>query len=119
MGLFGRTSGCSASYNHSYISYGRPWTLILSLGDLLLQWIRSFFSNEPLQLSLPNESFYLLLQVVAISCVMTMITVEMAVLVSRSLLRISVQLTKRGQGSFVLDLHQDLVDRGKIGRAHV
>ena len=52
----------------------------------------------------------MLLQVVAVGFVMTMVTVEAAILVSRPLIRISLQLAKKGQGSFVLDLHQDLVD---------
>ena len=54
----------------------------------------------------------MLLQVVAVGFVMTMVTVEAAILVSRPLIRISLQLARKGQGSFVLDLHQDLVDQG-------
>ena len=83
------TSSHCAPYNHSYISYGRPRTLILPSGSLLLRWIRSFLANEPLQLSLPNKGFNLLLQVVAVSGVMVVITVEAAVLVSKYFIRIS------------------------------
>ena len=39
-------------------------------------------------------------------------TVKVAILVSRSLLWISLQLASERQGSFVLNLHQDLVDQG-------
>ena len=43
---------------------------------------------------------------------MTVVTMEVAILVSRPFIRISLQLARKCQGSFVLDLHQDLVDRG-------
>ena len=58
-------------------------TLVLLSGNLFLWWVHSFLVDEPLQLSLSDKSFYLLLQVVAVSCVMTVITVKTAVL-SRS-----------------------------------
>jgi len=105
MGLSGRNRGRSASYNHSYISYGQPRALVLPLWNLFLRWFRSLLADESLQLSLPDESFNLLLQVVTVSCVMTMITVETTVLVFRPLIRISLQLARKGQGSFVLNLH--------------
>ena len=89
MSLFGQTGGRHASHNHSYIPYGRPWTLVRPLGHLLLRWVRSLLIDEPLQLSLPDESFNLLLQVIVIGCVMTVVSVEAAVLVSRPLIRIS------------------------------
>ena len=41
---------------------------------------------------------------------MVVIMVEVAILVSRPLIWISLQLAREGQGSFVLNLHQDLVD---------
>ena len=56
-------------------------------------------------LSLPDKGFNLLLQVVAVNGVMTMITVEAAVLVSRPFIRVSLQVARKGQGSFVLNLH--------------
>ena len=95
MGHFGRTSGCCASYNHSYFSYGRPKTLVLLLGNLLLWWVHSFLADKPFQLSLSDESFYLLIQVVAIGCVLIVVAVEAAVLSSRPLIRISLQLARK------------------------
>ena len=112
MSLFGQTRGRRASHNHSYIPYGRPWTLVRPLGHLLLRWVRSLPTDKPLQLSLPDESFNFLDQVVVVNCVVTVIMVETAVLVFRPLIRISLQLAKKGQGSFIYDLHQDLVNRG-------
>ena len=43
---------------------------------------------------------------------MVVITVKAAILVYRPLIRISFQFVGKGQGSFVLNLHQDLVDLG-------
>ena len=43
---------------------------------------------------------------------MTVITMKMTVLVFGPLIGVSLQLTEKCQGFFVLDLHQDLVDRG-------
>ena len=43
---------------------------------------------------------------------MDMIMVETVVLVSRPLARVPLQLARECQGSFVLDLHQDLINRG-------
>ena len=63
-----------------------------------------FLPNEPLQLSLPNKSFYLLLQVITFGHIVVVIAVEMAVLVSRSFAGVTFQLAKECQGSFVLDL---------------
>ena len=88
MSLFGQTGGRHASHNHSYIPYGRPWTLVRPLGHLLLRWVRSLLIDEPLQLSLPDESFNLLLQVIAVGYVMIVVTVEVAILVSRPLIKI-------------------------------
>ena len=79
---------------------------------MLLRWFRSLLADKPLQLPLPDENFNLLLQVVAVSGVVIMIMVEMALLVSRPLIRVSLQLAKKGQGSFILNLHQDLDDQG-------
>ena len=41
---------------------------------------------------------------------MVVIMVEVAILVSRPLIWISLQLAREGQGFFVFNLHQDLVD---------
>ena len=43
---------------------------------------------------------------------MTVVTVETTVLVSGPLSRVSLWLAKKCQGSFNLDLHQDLISRG-------
>ena len=63
--------------------------LVLSLRSLLLRWIRSLLTDELLQLSLPNESFNLLFQVIEVGFVMTVITVEAVVLVPRPFIRVS------------------------------
>ena len=42
---------------------------------------------------------------------MAMIMVEAIVLVPRPFVRISLQFAGKGQGSFILNLHQNLVDR--------
>ena len=86
--------------------------LILLSGSLLLRWIRSLLVDESLQLSLLDKGINLFLQVIAVSGVMAVITVEAAILVSRPFIRISLQLAKKGQGSFVFNLHQDLVNLG-------
>ena len=88
-GLFGRPGSCCAPHNHSCISYGRSRTLVFPLKSLLLGWIHSFLVDKPLQLPLPDKGFNLLLQVVAVSCVMAMVTVEATIFVPRSLVRIS------------------------------
>ena len=45
--------------------------LVLPSWDLLLRWFHSLLVDKPLQLPLPNVSFDLLLQVVAVGGVMT------------------------------------------------
>ena len=47
-GLLRQPSNRRASYNHSYISYRQPGTLILSPQSLLLRLARPFLTNEPL-----------------------------------------------------------------------
>ena len=89
--------------------------LVFSPGGLSLGLFCPFLANEPLQLPLPDESFYLLLQVKAFGRVVAVIVMETAVLVSRPLAEVSLQLAKECQGPFVLDLHQDLIDRGVQG----
>ena len=68
-------------------------------------WVHPLLVDEPLQLSLSDKGFNLVLQIVTVSCVMAVITVESAILVSRPLIRVSIQLAEKGQGSFVLNLH--------------
>ena len=68
-------------------------------------WVHPLLADEPLQLSLSDKGFNLVLQIVTVSCVMAVITVESAILVSRPLIRVSIQLAEKGQGSFVLNLH--------------
>ena len=86
--------------------------LVLPSSNLLLWLVHSLLADEPQQLSLSDKSFYLLLQVIAVTCVMTVITMKVVVLVSGPLIGVSLQLAEKCQGSFFLDLHQDLVDRG-------
>ena len=80
-------------HNHSHISYGRPRMLVFPSESLLLGWIHSLLADEPLQLSLLDKGFNLLLEV---SYVMDVITVETTIFISRSLIRISLQLTGKG-----------------------
>ena len=84
--------------------------LVFPLGRLLLWWVRTFYADEPLQLPLPNKSFYLLLQVIIVGHIVTVITAKATVLISGPFTRISLQLARKCQFSFILDLHQDLID---------
>ena len=43
---------------------------------------------------------------------MIVVAVEMTVFVSGPVARVSLQLAKECQGSFILDLYQDLINRG-------
>ena len=74
--------------------------------------IRSLFSDELLQLFLFNKGFNLLFQVVTIGRVMTVVSVEAAILILRASVGISLQLSGVGQGFIVFNLHQDLIYRG-------
>ena len=87
--LLGGPGRYVAPYNHPYVSQGWPRTLIISPGKLLLRLVYPFLIDKPSQLSLPDYSFYLLFQVVAVRCIMTMIVVEAAILVPRPLARVS------------------------------
>ena len=58
-------------------------TLVFPPSSLLLWWVCPLLTDEPLQLSLSDKSFYLLLQVVAVVRIMAVITI------SRALTRIS------------------------------
>ena len=86
--------------------------LVFPSGRLLLWWVRPFYADKPLQLPLPNKSFYLLLQVIIVRHIVTVITVKATVFISRPLTRVSLQLARKCQFSFILDLHQDLIDWG-------
>ena len=80
--LFGRPSGYRFSYDHSYVPYGGSQSFIISSGVLLLRGlIRSLLSDKPLQLSLLDEGFNLLFQVVTVGRVMTVVSVEVAILI--------------------------------------
>ena len=79
--LFGRTRSRAAPYNHPYASQGWPRALIFFSGRLSLGLLCPFLTDEPLQLPLPDDSFYLLLQVIAFGSVVTVIAVETVILV--------------------------------------
>ena len=76
-------------YNHSYVPYRWSRAFILPSWGLLLGQIGSFLVDEPLKLPLSNEGLNLLLQIVAVGCVVPMITMEMIILVPWSLIGIS------------------------------
>ena len=84
--------------------------LVLPSSNLLLWWVRSFLVDKLLQLSLSDKSFYLLLQVIAVKCVIVVVMVKAAILVFGPLIGVSLQHVGKCHGSFVLDLHQDLVN---------
>ena len=63
--------------------------LVFFLCGCLLGLVCFFLTDEPLQLPLLDESFYLLLQVIAFRCVMIVVTVEMTVFVSGPLAKVS------------------------------
>ena len=104
MCLLGRTGSGATPYNHPYVSQGWPRMLVFSPGRLSLGLFSPFITDEPLQLPLPIESFYLLLQVIAFRHVVAMITVVTIVFVSRPLAKVSLPLARECQGSFVLNL---------------
>ena len=81
LGFFGRLGFGCAPYYHSYISNEGSKSFILPLWGLLLWWIRPFLTNEPLQFPLSYKSFYLLLQILAIGCVVFLIMVELVILI--------------------------------------
>ena len=84
--------------------------LVFSPGGLSLGLFCPFLANEPLQLPLPDESFYLLLQIIAFGRVMAVIAVETVVLIPRPLAGISFQIARECQSPFILDLHQYLIN---------
>ena len=81
MGSFRRTSSSCAPYDHSYVPDRWPRALILPSWGLLLGRIDFFLVDEPLKLPLSDEGLNLLLQIVAVGCVIPMITVETIILV--------------------------------------
>ena len=86
--------------------------LVFPSGGLLLWWVRPFLADESLQFSLSDKGFYLLLQVVMFRRVVTVVMVETTVLVSGPFVGVFFQLARPCQGCLVLDLHQDLINRG-------
>ena len=92
-GFFGRPSGCHSSYDHSYVPYRVFGSFIIPSGVLPLRGlICSLLSNKLLQLPLFNKGFNLLFQVVTIGRVMTMVSLETAILIPRVSVGISLQL---------------------------
>ena len=70
------------------------------------------FFNKSLQLSLLNQFLDLSLQVVAILCVVAVVPMKTAVLVSRPFVRIRQQLAWPFQSRVIPYLHKDVVYRG-------
>ena len=70
------------------------------------------FFNKSLQLSLLNQFLDLLLQVVAILCVVAMVPMKTAVFVSRPFVRVRQQLAWLFQSRVIPYLHKDVVYRG-------
>ena len=91
--LLGQPSGRCTPYNHSYISYGWSKAFVFSSRSLFLWWIHFLLADKPLQLSLSDKGFNLLLQVVAVSDVMAVILMEATIFVLGPFVRISFQLT--------------------------
>ena len=102
--FFGRIRSCGAPYNHPYVSQGWPRALIIPSCSLLLWWVYPFLTDESLQFSLSDQDFNFLLQVIAFSCVVTVIPMKTTILVSGPLVGISPQLATQSQGCIVLDL---------------
>ena len=88
MGFFRRTNGGYAPYDHFYVPCRWSRALVLPLWGLLLGRIGSFLIDELLKLPLSNKSLNLLFQIVAVGCVLPIITVEMTILVPWPLTRI-------------------------------
>ena len=103
-------TGSTAPYDHPYVSQGWPGLLVFSPSWRSLVLFCSFLADEFLQFPLPNEGLYLLLQVIAFRCVVIVISMEMTIFIPRSLTRISLQFAEECQGSFIFDLHQDLIN---------
>ena len=82
--------------------------LVIPSSNLFLWWICPFFVDESLQFSLSNKGFNLLLQVITLRCVVIVVLMKMTI----PFTRISLQLVGPCQGYIILDLHQDLIDKG-------
>ena len=94
---------------------GGQGSFVFSPGWCSLVLFYSFLTDEFLQFPLPNEGLYLLLQVIAFRLVVTVVSVETAIFIPRSLVRITLQFVGECQDSFVFDLHRDLINRGIQG----
>ena len=68
-------------------------------------------SKEVSQLPLPNEIFYLLLQIKKLVCIMPMVSVEVAILIPFVLVGISLHFFGPLKGRIILDLHKHLSQR--------
>ena len=101
---------CPLQSSSCLLRWPRP--LVFSSGRQSLGLFCPFLIDKSLQIPLPDENFYLLLQVKAFRCVMAVIVVESAIFIPGPLARISFQLAGECQGPFVFDLHQDLINRG-------
>ena len=111
-GLLGRPDDRRSSYDHPYVPYWGPRSLIISSGVLVLcGWIRFLLTNEFLQFSLSDKGLNLLLEVIAISRIVTMVAVETVILIPGTFVGITLQLSEECQGLLVLDLHKDLIYR--------
>ena len=66
-------------------------------------------SNEMPQLSLSDKILYLLLQVIALICVMPMISMEAEIFVFIALVGLSLHLLWPLQGGVIFDLHKYLI----------
>jgi len=76
-------------------------------------WIHPFLADKSLQFSLSDKGFYLLLQIITFKHVVTVVSVETTVFIFRPLVGVSFQLSRPCQGCLVLDLYQDLINRGR------
>ena len=66
-------------------------------------------SNEMLQLSLSDKILYLLFQIIALVCVMPMISTKATIFVFIALIGIFLHLLWSLQGGVILDLHNYLI----------
>ena len=71
--------------------------------------------DKPLQIPLLDEGLDLLLEVVAFESIISMVPVEAAVLVSKPIVRVTLQFVLPSQCHIVPYLHKDLIQRGVQG----
>ena len=81
VGFFGRSDCGCTPYDHSYVPYRWSRVLVLPSWDLFLWQIGSFPTDETLYLPLSYKGLNLLLQVVAIGCVVPVVSVKVTILV--------------------------------------